>query len=331
MILVYLLIFAVILYCSESKQIKRYLQKGGVEPAVAVGGIIVFAVVVGLLIWFLTRDKSSPTPAPTTKPSHRRHHHGHVGSPPSDTPPHGGITPPVDNTLVSPFSSPCSFKSPGPGTTNLGILNQQCSAEGSQKDSHYVFTGTTCSQPCYTALVSARQCSHLDSIPGLESILQNNISHCKTVSPHLKEPPNVIKPKGVTPPSSKTATFVSDDDLRKKASKIPDANKRIPKPTVDAATQKECAKYFADHGDFCKGAMDRQKNMKRSGGICTKQCLDFLTQVHKFFATPSEKCHNFVISNLVNTRGLLEFYTRKSEQDVKICKSLPVNSDGLQK
>ena len=127
MILVYLVIFAVILYCSESKQIKRSLQKGGVEPAVAVVGIIFFAVVVGLLIWFLTRDKSSPTPAPTTKPSHGGHHRGHGGSPPSDTPPHGGITPPVDNTLVSPFSSPCSFQSPGPGTTNFKILNHHCS------------------------------------------------------------------------------------------------------------------------------------------------------------------------------------------------------------
>ena len=278
MILVYLLIFAVILYCSESKQIKRYLQKGGVEPAVAVGGIIVFAVVVGLLIWFLTRDKSSPTPAPTTKPSHRRHHHGHVGSPPSDTPPHGGTATPSQT----------------PPTGGTATPSQTPPTGGTMTPSQTPPTGGT-------------------------------------MKPGGGVNPNVIKTRGVTPPSSKTAAFVSDNDLRIKASKIPNANKIIPKPTVDAATQKECAKYFENHGDFCKGAMDRQKNMKRSGGICTKQCLDFLTQVHKFFADPSEKCHNFVISILASTRGLLEFYTRKSEQDVKICKSLPVNSDGLQK
>ena len=90
MILVCLVIFAVILYCSESKRIQRSLQKGGVEPAVLiVAGITVFILLVGLLIWFLTRDKSSPTPAPTptsTQGTRNTHNLQQGATPPSVTP-----------------------------------------------------------------------------------------------------------------------------------------------------------------------------------------------------------------------------------------------------
>ena len=296
MTLVYLLIFAVILYCSESKQIKRYLQKGGVEPAVAVGGIIVFAVVVGLLIWFLTRDKSSPTPAPTTKPSHRRHHHGHVGSPPSDTPPHGGITPPVDNTLVSPFSSPCSFKSPGPGTTtNMGILNQQCRAEGSQKDSRYVFTGTTCSQPCYTALVSASQCSHLDTNPEVNSSVQNNIKHCKQVSPHLKEPST---PQGsVNPPHSHHGD------------------------TATKSNPQKCIRLISEKSQECLNVKrDKSGRFLKNGQVCPQQCLDKAQQLFNIISDHSNDCHQSVVQMMGGEVSSLQL---KAIQDVDTCRNLP--------
>ena len=164
MILVYLVIFAVILYCSESKQIKRSLQKGGVDPTVAVGGVIVFAVLVGLLIWFLMSDKSSPTPALTTKPSHRGQHHGHMGSPPSDTPPSDtppSHTPPSD----TPPHVVVQRRNPHKCMHLISEIQKYCK-DVKQYNSGRFYNGQVCSPQC------------LDRISLLDDILRNPSHDC---------------------------------------------------------------------------------------------------------------------------------------------------------
>jgi hypothetical protein len=96
-------------------------------------------------------------------------------------------TVPTGNTMVSPYSEPCSFLFPDPGTTNNNILNEACSQEiASMNTSTRTFTGP-CSQQCYNALVYGSRCSDLSE--DIATPMQTNIEYCLSINPNLVTPP----------------------------------------------------------------------------------------------------------------------------------------------
>ena len=116
------LLVAVFLFLSESRY-SFSKQKGGADPALIIGGVLVLLGVSGGLFWYFTRD-TSPSPSENKKDndegdSHKGDSHkddGGNGAPPSVSPtmgPSPSVSPPMGpSPSVSPPMGPSPSVSP---------------------------------------------------------------------------------------------------------------------------------------------------------------------------------------------------------------------------